>query len=211
MRIIPSVVVHKSCSVRHSGNLVAIVPPGHDPCIFIGVLPEPVVGLTEVVKNIASPSSKSRHKIRIQTRISSLEYNVLLAKKNFVKNTRFDPLLVLLWMQKNWNTILDFVKQMLDQKTFVWMCERAMTGYVILKSVKLDWPVGSVRCQNDWRWWVCVWRDPGAVDGEHHEHHHHGNDHNGPDVDAEAVVTLKHAQIKEKMKMFQELNFEVPN
>jgi len=54
VRIVPGVVVHERRSVGHSGDLVAVVPPGHHPRVLIRVLPQPVVGLTEVVQNVAA-------------------------------------------------------------------------------------------------------------------------------------------------------------
>lgn len=54
MRIVPGVVVHERCSVGHSGNLVAVVPPGHDPRVLVRVLPQPIVSLAEVVQNVAA-------------------------------------------------------------------------------------------------------------------------------------------------------------
>lgn len=53
VRIVPSVVVHQSGAVAHAGDLVAVIPPGHDAGIFVSVLPEPVVRFAEIVNDLA--------------------------------------------------------------------------------------------------------------------------------------------------------------
>ena len=58
MRIIPGIVVHERRPVGHSRYLVSIVPPGHDPGVLVGVLPQPVVSLAEVVENVAATVGK---------------------------------------------------------------------------------------------------------------------------------------------------------
>lgn len=51
--VIPRVVVHQRGAVGHAGNLISIVPPGHDSSVFICILPEPVIRFTEIVQNVA--------------------------------------------------------------------------------------------------------------------------------------------------------------
>jgi hypothetical protein len=50
--VVPGVVVDQSRAVGHTTNLVAIVPPAHDLGVLLGVLTEPVVGLTVVIDNV---------------------------------------------------------------------------------------------------------------------------------------------------------------
>lgn len=52
MTVVPRVVVHQCGPVSHARYLVAVVPPGHDACVFVSVLPQPVVGLPEVVQDV---------------------------------------------------------------------------------------------------------------------------------------------------------------
>ena len=40
--------------VGHSRDLVPVVPPAHDGGVLVRVLPEPVVSLAEVVKDVAA-------------------------------------------------------------------------------------------------------------------------------------------------------------
>jgi hypothetical protein len=54
MRIVPSVVVHESRPVGHSGYLIPVIPPRHDASIFVCILPQPVVGLSEVVEDVTA-------------------------------------------------------------------------------------------------------------------------------------------------------------
>ena len=53
MGIIPSIVIHQSRPVAHTSYLVSVIPPGHDTGIFMSVLPEPVVSLTEIVNDLS--------------------------------------------------------------------------------------------------------------------------------------------------------------
>jgi hypothetical protein len=34
MRIIPGVVVDEDCAIGHGGDLIAVIPPGHDFCVL---------------------------------------------------------------------------------------------------------------------------------------------------------------------------------
>ena len=54
VRVVPSIVVHERRPVGHACYLVPIVPPGHDARVLVRVLTQPVVRLTEVVKNVPS-------------------------------------------------------------------------------------------------------------------------------------------------------------
>ena len=49
MSVVPCVVVNEDGPVAHAGNLVAVVPPGEDLRVLLGVHLKPVVGLAEVV------------------------------------------------------------------------------------------------------------------------------------------------------------------
>lgn len=48
--VVPSVVVHQDGPVRHGRDLVPVVPPRHHLGILWGVLTEPIVSLSEVIK-----------------------------------------------------------------------------------------------------------------------------------------------------------------
>ncbi|KAF2983836.1 hypothetical protein EK904_005194 [Melospiza melodia maxima] len=50
--VVPSVVIHQGCPVGHSCYLVAIVPPRHHPGVLVRVLPEPVIGFSEVIQDV---------------------------------------------------------------------------------------------------------------------------------------------------------------
>ena len=52
MRIVPSVIVNQRSPVGHAGNLISIIPPRHNGCIFISVLPKPIVCFTKIIQNI---------------------------------------------------------------------------------------------------------------------------------------------------------------
>lgn len=52
MRVVPGVVVDDDCPVPHGCDLVSVVPPRHDLGVRLGVVAEPVVGLTEVVQDL---------------------------------------------------------------------------------------------------------------------------------------------------------------
>lgn len=54
--VVPGVVVHQRGPVGHPCDLVAIVPPGHDADVLVCVLPQPVVGLPEVVQDVPRPA-----------------------------------------------------------------------------------------------------------------------------------------------------------
>ena len=56
MRIVPSVVVYQCGSIGHASNLVAIIPPRHDSGVVSSVLPEPVIGFTEIVQDVTTPN-----------------------------------------------------------------------------------------------------------------------------------------------------------
>lgn len=54
--VVPGVVVHQRGPVGHPRDLVAVVPPGHDAGVLVRVLPQPVVGLPEVVQDVPRPA-----------------------------------------------------------------------------------------------------------------------------------------------------------
>lgn len=58
MAVVPGVVVHQRGPVGHAGDLVAIVPPRHDASVLVGVLPQPIVGLPEVIQDVPRPGSQ---------------------------------------------------------------------------------------------------------------------------------------------------------
>ncbi len=66
VRVVPRVVVHQRGPVCHAGYLVAVVPPAHDGRILVGVLPKPVVGLAEVVQDVAAAVRTVRSLIKTQ-------------------------------------------------------------------------------------------------------------------------------------------------
>lgn len=53
--VVPCVVVHQSGSVGHAGDLVTVVPPGHDAGVLVRVLPQPVISFPEVIQDVARP------------------------------------------------------------------------------------------------------------------------------------------------------------
>lgn len=57
--VVPGVVVHQRGSVSHAGDLVAVVPPGHDAGVLVRVLPQPIVGLPEVVQDVPGPTGQT--------------------------------------------------------------------------------------------------------------------------------------------------------
>lgn len=56
--VVPGVVVHQRGPVGHAGDLVAVVPPRHDAGVLVGVLPQPVVGLPEVIQDVPRPGGR---------------------------------------------------------------------------------------------------------------------------------------------------------
>jgi hypothetical protein len=50
--VVPCVVVHDDRPVAHCSDLVPVVPPAHDAGIRLGVVPQPVVRLSEVVQDV---------------------------------------------------------------------------------------------------------------------------------------------------------------
>ena len=63
MRIVPSIVVHERRPVGHACYLIPVIPPRHDASIFVCVLPEPVVGLTEIIKDVSPAKNKEKNLI----------------------------------------------------------------------------------------------------------------------------------------------------
>ena len=53
VRVVPGVVVDDDGAVAHAGHLVAVVPPGHELGVLVGVHAHPVVGLAVVVQHVA--------------------------------------------------------------------------------------------------------------------------------------------------------------
>lgn len=60
MTVVPRVVVDQRGSVGHACYLVAVVPPRHHSGVFVGVLPQPVVSLPEVVQDVTGAGGR-RH------------------------------------------------------------------------------------------------------------------------------------------------------
>lgn len=52
MRVVPRVVVDERGTVRHTADLVAVVPPGHNLGVGLGVLAQPVVGFAVIVDDV---------------------------------------------------------------------------------------------------------------------------------------------------------------
>ncbi len=55
LTVIPSVVIDQSGSIGHTSNLVSIIPPTHHDRILRCILPEPIVGLSEIVYDVLAP------------------------------------------------------------------------------------------------------------------------------------------------------------
>lgn len=51
--VVPCIVVHQCGSIGHARYLIAIIPPRHDSCMLVCVLPQPVVCLTEIIQNVS--------------------------------------------------------------------------------------------------------------------------------------------------------------
>merc|ERR550525_278236 len=64
--VVPGVVIHYDCSVRHCRDLITIIPPGHHFCILWSVLSEPPVGFPKVIKDNPSTivASGAEHNTR---------------------------------------------------------------------------------------------------------------------------------------------------
>lgn len=52
MGIVPSVVIYDYGSVRHTGDLITVIPPTHDLGISRSILLDPVIGLSKIIDNI---------------------------------------------------------------------------------------------------------------------------------------------------------------
>lgn len=59
--VIPRVVVYQCSPIAHAGYLISVIPPGHDTRVFLSVLPQPVVGLAEVVDNLAGSTTQMHY------------------------------------------------------------------------------------------------------------------------------------------------------
>lgn len=51
VRVVPRVVVHDHGAVTHARHLVAVVPPGHELGVLVGVHAHPIVRLAVVVQD----------------------------------------------------------------------------------------------------------------------------------------------------------------
>lgn len=60
MTVVPCIVVNQCGPVAHAGDLVAVVPPRHDSCLVVSVLPQPVVRLAEIVQNVARSAAAAK-------------------------------------------------------------------------------------------------------------------------------------------------------
>ena len=58
--VVPRVIIHQSGPVGHAGDLVAVVPPRHDTRVLVCVLPQPVVGLPEVIQDVPRPNEGNK-------------------------------------------------------------------------------------------------------------------------------------------------------
>lgn len=58
--VVPCIIIHECGPVGHPCYLVAIVPPRHDTRMLVCILPQPVVRLPEVVKDVARPNRRMR-------------------------------------------------------------------------------------------------------------------------------------------------------
>lgn len=58
MTVVPGVIIHQRGSVGHPCYLVAVVPPRHDARVLVRVLSQPIVGLPEVVQDVACPGKE---------------------------------------------------------------------------------------------------------------------------------------------------------
>lgn len=61
MTVVPCVVINQCGSVGHAGYLVSVVPPRHHACVLVCVLSQPIISLSEVVKDITSPNGKKEN------------------------------------------------------------------------------------------------------------------------------------------------------
>lgn len=57
--VVPSVVINNCRSIRHTSNLVSVIPPTHDDRVLLGVLPQPVVRLAEVINDMLTTIGSS--------------------------------------------------------------------------------------------------------------------------------------------------------
>lgn len=59
MTVVPRVIVDQRGSVRHACYLVAVVPPRHHSGMLVCVLPQPIVGLPEVIQDVTGAGWES--------------------------------------------------------------------------------------------------------------------------------------------------------
>lgn len=50
--VVPGVIIHQRRPISETSNLVSIIPPAHDNSVFLGVLADPVVRLSEIVDDV---------------------------------------------------------------------------------------------------------------------------------------------------------------
>lgn len=62
--VVPCVVVHQCRSICHACYLVAIVPPGHHSSMLVCILPQPIVGLPEVIKDVTGAGWERYRRVR---------------------------------------------------------------------------------------------------------------------------------------------------
>jgi len=60
MAVVPRIVIDQCGSVGHARNLVSVIPPAHDSRIAVGVLRQPVVSFSEVVKDLSTPANTKK-------------------------------------------------------------------------------------------------------------------------------------------------------
>ena len=56
--VVPRVIVDQRRPIGHTSNLIPIIPPWHDRGIFSSILPKPIIGFTEIVKDVATTKIK---------------------------------------------------------------------------------------------------------------------------------------------------------
>lgn len=71
--VVPRIVIHKRRSIRHTSDLVSVIPPTHDDGILLCVLPQPVISLSEVIDNVLTTvgTSGSQHDRRRRVGVRS--------------------------------------------------------------------------------------------------------------------------------------------
>ena len=62
MRIVPSIIIYESSSIRKSSQLISIVPPRHNNRMLMSINPNPIISLTKlIVKHFVTFKSAKVH------------------------------------------------------------------------------------------------------------------------------------------------------